>query len=116
MPTSLSLKLYQLQVKVSYNLTVSYISQYTFLIMDLRDRTIMNYSEYDERDEVVLREVEVDEDGRPLPALEQAGIFFFSNFFPHVQYFSLHVIFVFSRNSRIFNILLSFRYDHSSSW
>ena len=37
------------------------------------DRASMNYSEYDERDEVVVREVE---DGRPLPALEQAGIFF----------------------------------------
>ena len=41
--------------------------------MDLRDRAVMNYSEYDERDEVVVREVE---DSRPLPALEQAGIFF----------------------------------------
>ena len=49
--------------------------------MDLRERSsTMNYSEYDERDEVVLREVVVDEDGRALPALEQAGMFFFSNF------------------------------------
>ena len=40
--------------------------------MDLRDRAVMNYSEYEERDEVV-REVE---DSRPLPALEQAGIVF----------------------------------------